>query len=223
MNFENFLNETPTSTPILKFIFNLILSFIFSSILSKIYNIYGRSLSNRKEFSRIFTTLSMATMLIITIVKSSLSLSLGLVGALSIVRFRTAIKEPEELSYAFLSIAIGIGYGANQVVITSLGIIIIIISIIVKSKLVKENNLHLLNLVISSQEKLDIEKIIEIVSDKSKMVRLKRLTEFEGNNESCLSISVINFQNLVLIREKLIKLNPKINISFLDESGLIDY
>ena len=53
-------------------------------------------------------------MIIITIVKSSLALSLGLVGALSIVRFRTAIKDPEELSFLFISIAIGLGMGANQ-------------------------------------------------------------------------------------------------------------
>jgi len=48
----------------------------------------------------------MTTMLVISIVKSSLALSLGLVGALSIVRFRSAIKEPEELVYIFLSMAI---------------------------------------------------------------------------------------------------------------------
>ena len=48
-------------------------------------------------------------MLIITVVKTSLALSLGLVGALSIVRFRSAIKDPEELLYLFFSIAIGIG------------------------------------------------------------------------------------------------------------------
>ena len=49
--------------------------------------------------SQKFFVLSLTTMIIITIVKSSLALSLGLVGALSIVRFRTAIKEPEELAY----------------------------------------------------------------------------------------------------------------------------
>jgi hypothetical protein len=52
--------------------------------------------------------------LIISVVKSSLALSLGLVGALSIVRFRTPIKEPEELAYLFLSIAMGLGLGAEQ-------------------------------------------------------------------------------------------------------------
>ena len=47
-------------------------------------------------------------------VKSSLALSLGLVGALSIVRFRAAIKDPEELVYLFLCIAIGLALGAEQ-------------------------------------------------------------------------------------------------------------
>jgi hypothetical protein len=61
--------------------------------------------------------ITMTTMLIITIVKASLALSLGLVGALSIVRFRAAIKEPEELAYLFLAIAIGLDFGAGQRVI----------------------------------------------------------------------------------------------------------
>ena len=55
----------------------------------------------------------------IVIVKSSIALSLGLVGALSIVRFRTPIKEPEDLTYLFLSIALGVGYGSFQILITS--------------------------------------------------------------------------------------------------------
>jgi len=58
--------------------------------------------------------------LVITVVKSSLALSLGLVGALSIVRFRTPIKEPEELGYIFLTIAIGLGFGANLGLVTGL-------------------------------------------------------------------------------------------------------
>ena len=50
--------------------------------------------------------------------KSSLALSLGLVGALSIVRFRTPIKEPEELGYLFLIIAVGLGFGAGYSIVT---------------------------------------------------------------------------------------------------------
>ena len=68
------------------------------------------------------------TFLVILIVKSSLALSLGLVGALSIVRFRTPIKEPEELIYLFLAIALGLGYGASPIIpTTSIAIIIFFI------------------------------------------------------------------------------------------------
>ncbi|HAE74801.1 MAG TPA: DUF4956 domain-containing protein, partial [Alphaproteobacteria bacterium] len=64
----------------------------------------------------------------ITIVKSSLALSLGLVGALSIVRFRTPIKEPEELAYLFIAIAMGLGLGADQTLPTVLASLVILVT-----------------------------------------------------------------------------------------------
>jgi hypothetical protein len=75
---------------------------------------FGSTLSNREEFSQVCPFILLTTILIITVVKSSLALSLGLVGALSIVRFRTPIKEPEELAYLFIAIAMGLGLGADQ-------------------------------------------------------------------------------------------------------------
>ena len=71
------------------------------------------------ELFRVDLGFTVATVVVISIVKSSLALSLGLVGALSIVRFRSAIKEPEELAYLFLSIGIGLGLGAGQRVVTA--------------------------------------------------------------------------------------------------------
>ncbi|GIS62191.1 MAG: hypothetical protein CM1200mP2_44160 [Planctomycetaceae bacterium] len=64
--------------------------------------------------ARNFPLLTMVTIGVIAVVKSSLALSLGLVGALSIVRFRAAIKEPEELVYLFLCIGVGLALGAEQ-------------------------------------------------------------------------------------------------------------
>ena len=57
--------------------------------------------------------------LVINVIQSSIALSLGLVGALSIVRFRTPVKEAEELVFIFLAIAIGLGLGARYIMITS--------------------------------------------------------------------------------------------------------
>ena len=87
---------------------SLITAAILGVLLGKAYVRFGTALSNRSQFARNFLLLTVTTTLIIGIVKSSLALSLGLVGALSIVRFRAAIKEPEELAFLFLSIAVGL-------------------------------------------------------------------------------------------------------------------
>lgn len=109
----------------------LALAFVMASIVRLVYVRFGTSLSNRRAFARNFFLLAMTITFIISIVKSSLALSLGLVGALSIVRFRTPIKEPEELAYLFLTIAIGIGLGANQIMLTCVAFIVIIAAIVV--------------------------------------------------------------------------------------------
>ena len=104
------------------FVISLLCAAILSFLVQLFYLRYSSTLSNRKEFSKNFVILGVTTCIVIMIVKSSLALSLGLVGALSIVRFRAAIKEPEELVYLFLIIAIGLGCGANQLIIIITGI-----------------------------------------------------------------------------------------------------
>ena len=75
----------------------------------------------------IFLPLALGTMLIITIIQSSVALSLGLVGALSIVRFRAAIKDPEELTFLFLVIGIGLANGANKPILATIAILLILL------------------------------------------------------------------------------------------------
>ena len=109
------LQITNTSnTPIASFIISIFIGYVLSFFLGKIFIKEGKTISNKRSLSRIFPLLTITTTIVIAVVKSSLALSLGLVGALSIVRFRTPIKEPEELTYLFLSIAIGLACGANQ-------------------------------------------------------------------------------------------------------------
>jgi hypothetical protein len=78
--------------------------------------LYRRTSSNlaADSIARVFPLLTMVTIAVIAVVKSSLALSLGLVGALSIVRFRAAIKDPEELVYLFLCIGVGLALGAEE-------------------------------------------------------------------------------------------------------------
>ena len=97
---------------------NLGVGVVLSILIRWHFKTFGSTLSNREEFTQVCPFILLTTILIITVVKSSLALSLGLVGALSIVRFRTPIKEPEELAYLFISIAMGLGLGADQTIST---------------------------------------------------------------------------------------------------------
>lgn len=125
---------------------NMLLGMLLSVIVSLIYVRYGQSFSNRVRFAQLLPVLVLITILVISVVKSSLALSLGLVGALSIVRFRTAIKDPEELIYLFLAIAIGLGLGADQRAATLMAIVIILGFLLVRALFLPKapkNNLYL--------------------------------------------------------------------------------
>ena len=88
----------------------------------------------RRDLGMVLPIISLTTLtlLVISLVKSSLALSLWLVNALSIVLLRNPIKKPEELAYTFLAIAIGLALGADQrkVVVIALPIILAVISLI---------------------------------------------------------------------------------------------
>jgi uncharacterized membrane protein YhiD involved in acid resistance len=92
---------------------NLLLCMAVVSLVGWFYKKYSRSLGGKSHVGAVLPLIGLTVFMVITVVKSSLALSLGLVGALSIVRFRTPIKEPEELGYLFLTIAVGLGFGAG--------------------------------------------------------------------------------------------------------------
>ena len=218
---EKYLAETQDSIPIFEFIVNFLLTFICSWILSKVYKTYGTSISDRSLFSKNFIFISLTTMLIITIIKSSLALSLGLVGALSIIRFRTAIKEPEELMFLFISIALGLGFGANQTFITFIGYVLIIIAIVLLSY-TSENKFEKNNMLIeitSSNKLIQINDIKKIIMDNSKEVELKRYDRNSENIEYIFIAKLVDSIHLENIDQEVTKLDPGIKISFIDYSS----
>ncbi|MCA9216582.1 MAG: DUF4956 domain-containing protein [Planctomycetales bacterium] len=118
---------------------HLVLAGMMALVVRVLFRRFSVSASGTDSISRVFPLLAIITTAIIAVVKSSLALSLGLVGALSIVRFRSAIKEPEELIYLFLCIAIGLALGAEQValaicVVTVCGVFAGFIHVTAKAK-----------------------------------------------------------------------------------------
>jgi len=211
---------------ILNFLFALFTCAFLAWALSWVYVKYGNSLSNRKAFAKNFIVLATTTMFIITVVKSSLALSLGLVGALSIVRFRAAIKEPEELTYLFLNIAIGLGCGANQVIITLLSFISIMLFIIIsktysikmKEKLTASMSMSSYLLIVCENKSVGLGQIIDILSTNSNTVKLKRTDEAHGRFEASFYIDFNEWNHFEKMREELTKLDENMKITFMDTS-----
>lgn len=220
--FTEFLTSQSVQVSFWGLMLNLIIAGVLSFILNRIYVKYGRSLSNRRDFARNFVLLATTTTLIITIVKSSLALSLGLVGALSIVRFRAAIKEPEELAYLFLTIALGLGLGADQRVIT-VGAFAIIAGIIwLRNFSQKTAENHNLYVTVSSHNpgKVELKEIVDTLKRHCAVVDLKR---FDRSKEFLEASFLVEYENLLQMEESessLTKLNDSIKITFLDNKGI---
>lgn len=129
---KGFLSGQPAQESIVQFLIAIGLATIFSLLLGEVYVRFGKAVTSRRSLASNFFLITITTLLIISVIKSSIALSLGLVGALSIVRFRAAIKDPEELAFLFLAIAIGLGFGANQVLLTVIAVSFIFIALIVR-------------------------------------------------------------------------------------------
>jgi hypothetical protein len=220
--FEQFLSTSSAQFSIWNFSLNLLLTALLAYLLGLLYYRYGDSLSNRKSFGRNFVILAVTTMIIISIVKSSLALSLGLVGALSIVRFRSAIKEPEELSYLFLNIAIGLGFGANQRIATIIGFSFLAIYLISKKVLYKKGAYETQNLIltlnIANPDKDQLIGVIDILRQNTKNIDLKRFDEDESTLEASFIIEVDDFEELNNAKITLQRSYKGITISLMDNN-----
>jgi hypothetical protein len=115
---------------------------VLSALIFLHYRRFGSALTGKQSFGPVLPFVGLTTFLVIVVVKSSFALSLGLVGALSIVRFRTPVKDPEELAYIFLVIASGIGTAAGQLALTSAVVILILIVITVTRRSVRPPSEH---------------------------------------------------------------------------------
>lgn len=204
------------------FLLNLSLTALLCFLLGQIYIRFGRSLSNRATLARNFVVLGMTTMLIISIIKSSLALSLGLVGALSIVRFRTAIKEPEELSYLFLTIAIGLGLGADQRLVTALGFTMIAAILALKGLIRTKPGRSNLYLIVNSSgpRKISLERMTQTLEENCSGLDLKRFDESDESLEASYLVSFDNFRQLERAKQALQSQGDSIRVSFVDNDGV---
>lgn len=215
---DNLAGFSPKAIP--NFIFSFIVCAVLSFLLGRLYVKFGNSLSNRRSFSRNFIVLAITTMFIISVVKSSLALSLGLVGALSIVRFRSAIKEPEELTYLFLTIAIGLGCGAGLTILTLVAFVGFVSVIWFNNRFQKDIEAQNLYLTITSNApgSVDLNKIVQELKKYCSSIKLKRSDESVSAMEASFYVEFDDIEHLEQTKNALKNIHPSVAITFMDNT-----
>ncbi len=198
------------------FLVNLVIAVVLGWLLSLIYRRFARSLSERTSFAANFVPITVTTAMIIAILQTNIVLSLGLVGALSIIRFRTAIKDPEELTYVFFCIAVGLGAGAGQRALTLLGFAIVAAVLVVVGLRNAESEARSLLVTVSGPSRVDPRQVVDVLKTHASLVDLKRLEEAEGSVELIFVVGLEELDALTRIRTALAELDGELAWSFAD-------
>lgn len=157
----------------------VLLNFFVSIILSMVIYLSYRYSHSKAVYSQRFNVslsmLTIVTTMVMNVIGNNIALSLGMVGALSIVRFRTAIKDPRDSVYIFWCIVVGICCGVSEYAIAGIGSSILFIFLLIFGH-VKSNDRYLLIIHAKSKIEEEIEKAILVFYDGKANMRVKNTT-----------------------------------------------
>jgi hypothetical protein len=215
----------PAPLSIAALLLNLLIGIVLAAALSWAFARFGRTYSSRAAIAWVLPVIVLSTILIISVVKSSLALSLGLVGALSIVRFRTPIKEPEELAYLFLAIAVGLGLGADQRVPTLVAFGVILAVVVGRSMLLRPGraqNLYLNVEVPAGGDHGVLRRMNDMLTKSVKAADMRRIDVRDGVHHATYYIDCDDPNQVIGLTERLAAAFPGAGISFVEQRGIVD-
>lgn len=176
--FKSSFLENISSVTILDMILALALAFGLGMFIFLIYKKTFSGVMYSSSFGVTLVALTMITTLVILAVTSNVVLSLGMVGALSIVRFRTAIKEPLDIAFLFWSIAVGIVLAAGMIPLVVFGSVVIGIVLLVFAN--KKSHLNPYIVVIRCEDHDSEVRAMEFLKKQARRCVLKSKTAQKG-------------------------------------------
>lgn len=189
---DNFGNlKTPELSTI---IINNLFALIIALFIMLVYKITFSGTTYSKRFNVSIGMITVITSIIMNVISNNIALSLGMVGALSIIRFRTAVKDIRDASFIFWAVAAGIGAGVSQYFSAGIGSITLAIFLLIMGQTTK-NGTYIL--IIRTGEVNNVEKIIKgHFSDKA----ILKVKNFKNNISEY--IYEVNEKNLLLSNQK---------------------
>jgi uncharacterized membrane protein YhiD involved in acid resistance len=169
-------------------------AFICAMIIYTVYRKYYRGIVYSSSFNILLVLVSIVTAFIVMTISSNILLSLGMVGALSIVRFRTAVKDPLDVGFLFFAVAVGITSGAGLYIMSFISTVFISLIYILLVQVRTFTRVYLLIVKFDNRVNEDVQKIIRTLKPQLKnKTTLKETTELtleirlKGENTAFMS------------------------------------
>ena len=159
------LAEMQVKMPIQTVLLVLLIAFLVSLIIFLTYkNTYSGVMYNPR-FNVSLIMITMITTMVMVVIGSNISVSLGMVGALSIIRFRTAVKDPRDTAFIFWGVVSGLACGTQNYTIVIAGSIVICLILFIFKKIASGNNKYV---VIVRGNKLNAKQVEKVIDDNTK-------------------------------------------------------
>lgn len=191
---EYFAAQFESLTP-WKILIGLLLGCIVGLIIAFVYKRCYRGVLYSPSFAMTLMMLTLITTPVVMCIKSNISLSMGMVGALSIVRFRTAVKDPMDTAYMFWALTMGILLGA-ELYVHALAVVLAISAILILMTFVKFRNPNSYLLVMHYDDYAEYD-ITQLLRRTVKQRRLRSKTVTRNGSEMTVEVRLDNKQDLV--------------------------
>lgn len=182
---QNFQEIFTFSLTVREAISNIFVAFISGIFIAILYRITYRGISYSTTFVNAIIMLTMITALVIMVIGNNLARAFGLVGAMSIIRFRTAVKDSQDIMFIFFALGIGLAAGVGLYAVTLASTVLIGLAIYITSKLNVNNppQREFLLQIYCSESKIDENPFQSVLSKycyKSKVINIKGEAEEYG-------------------------------------------
>lgn len=213
---KSVLESFQAEISIAEIIIALSFTFLIAIYIYQIYRICTRSSFYSKDFNKTLVLLALITAAIVLAMQSNLVISLGMVGALSIVRFRNAVKDPMDLVFLFWSISVGIICGAGLYLAAIVLSMFVTIALLILDFVPEKKGMMLL--VINSSQTDSMKEICEIIKKYTKNVKVKSRNITQHGLDVVIELKCKNEEAVV---DEIAKLEHIVSVSLLDHTGEI--
>ncbi len=166
-----YLLENNTNITLAEIVIGLVMAVVLAFFIFFVYKLTYTGVMYSKNFNVTLLLITIITTMVMMIIGSNLALSLGMVGALSIIRFRTAVKDTKDSAYIFWGIAVGIACGSGIYAIAIIGSIVIAIILFFINKGVMDDTSYLV--IVHGAAELDAQKVTETIEKYCRKTNLK--------------------------------------------------